>query len=223
MTEIELETLGRKGRVAVIAPHPDDEVFAIGGLMTLLSWAGYELEVIAVTDGEASHAASERITPVQLRDIRCQETDRAYQQLEITPQRYRLGLPDSDVASHSQALAQMLEIHCADAAFIFAPLETDGHPDHDALGRVSAKVAHRHGVPLWRYAVWARLHPQRVVQGEPDHIRLPAEVLARKRRATSEYRSQLFALGPDVRDGPVLPEGFLDFFTQEEEFLWRAN
>ena len=50
---LRLDELGRQGRVVVIAPHPDDEVFAVGGLMTMLAWAEYELEVGAVTDGEA--------------------------------------------------------------------------------------------------------------------------------------------------------------------------
>ena len=43
--------LGPRGRAVIVAPHPDDEVFAVGGTMALLDWAGYEVEVVAVTDG----------------------------------------------------------------------------------------------------------------------------------------------------------------------------
>ena len=38
----------------VVAPHPDDEILGVGGLLALLGTA----EVAAVTDGEASHPES---------------------------------------------------------------------------------------------------------------------------------------------------------------------
>ncbi|MDQ3738785.1 MAG: PIG-L family deacetylase, partial [Actinomycetota bacterium] len=41
-------------RVTVVAPHPDDEVFGVGGLMRALVERGYGLRVVAVTDGEAA-------------------------------------------------------------------------------------------------------------------------------------------------------------------------
>jgi hypothetical protein len=41
--------------VAVVAAHPDDDVLGVGGLMTMLADRGERLQLIAVTDGEASH------------------------------------------------------------------------------------------------------------------------------------------------------------------------
>ena len=221
--DLTLDGLGRRGRVVVIAPHPDDEVFAVGGLMTMFSWADYEVEIVAVTDGEASHAGSARITPAQLREVRDGETRSAYRELGIHPQRFRLGLPDSGVAPHAEALRQILTIRLTGASIVLAPLETDGHPDHDAIGRVAREVASALDVTLWRFAVWARLHPERITQGAPNQVRLPREVLARKRRAAAQYSSQFNALGPDAEDGPVLPPGFLDYFIEDRELLWQAS
>ena len=50
-------------RVVVVAPHPDDEVLAAGGLMRWMACRGREVLVVGVTDGEASHARSARVTP----------------------------------------------------------------------------------------------------------------------------------------------------------------
>lgn len=223
LADLTIADLGKHGRAVVIAPHPDDEVFALGGLMTLLTWANYEVEVVAVTDGEASHARSSRITRAQLREVRNNETCKAYRELGISPQRFRLGFPDASVEAHADALRQVIAIRVSGASMVFAPLETDGHPDHDVVGRVARDVTSSLGVALWRFAVWARLNPERITQGAPQHVYLPWEVLARKRRAAAQYVSQFAALGPDPEDGPVLPPGFLEHFTQEKELLWQGN
>ncbi|MEO6397120.1 MAG: PIG-L family deacetylase [Tepidiformaceae bacterium] len=221
--DLTLDGLGRPGRVVVIAPHPDDEVFAVGGLMAMLSSADYELEIVAVTDGEASHANSSRITKRQLREVREDETRNAYRELGIHPPRFRIGLPDSDVEQYAVALREMLAVRLKGASIVFAPLETDGHPDHDTTGRVAREVAAEVGATLWRFAVWARIHPERITQGEPVRVRLPWEVLERKRRAAATYVSQFQALGPNSEDGPVLPPGFMDHFVEDRELLWRAS
>ena len=43
-------------RLVVVAPHPDDEILACGGLMAMHAARGGSTLVVAVTDGEASHA-----------------------------------------------------------------------------------------------------------------------------------------------------------------------
>ncbi len=217
-----LDRLGRRGRVVVIAPHPDDEVFAVGGIMTLLARAGYELEVVAVTDGEASHAFSSRITPARLREVRARETRNAYRELGIDPLRIRLEIPDSAVQAQSETLRQALATRLAGASIVFAPLETDGHPDHDAVGLATREVTAALDATLWRFAIWARVHPERITQGAPSCLPLPPDVVSRKRRAAAQYRSQLTALGPDAEDGPVLPRGFLAHFIQDKEPLWQT-
>ncbi len=45
-------------RAVMVAPHPDDEVLAVGGLLALLARAGAEVRVVAVTDGTASDGGS---------------------------------------------------------------------------------------------------------------------------------------------------------------------
>jgi len=53
----------------VVAPHPDDEVLGAGGLLALAGG-----EVVAVTDGEASHPRSDAVDPADLVAARRAET-----------------------------------------------------------------------------------------------------------------------------------------------------
>lgn len=213
-------TLPSSGRVAIIAPHPDDEVFAVGGLMAELQGRGCVPEIIAVTDGEASHANSKQITPARLRTVRRDESQRAYSALGIEPAVRRLGMPDSRLAVLPEELRAAFRHQLQGVALCLAPIETDGHPDHDACGQAAIEICAELGVQLWRYAVWSRLNPERISQGEPSIFPLPALTLQRKDAAIRVYESQLIALGELPEDGPVLPEGFLDHFCQEGEPLW---
>src|SRR4051812_36313606 len=45
-----------EGRMLVIAPHPDDETLGAGGLIAAHRLRGCSVQVIAVTDGEASYS-----------------------------------------------------------------------------------------------------------------------------------------------------------------------
>ena len=58
----------------VIAPHPDDEVLGVGGLLTLLARTGTAVHIVAVTDGEASHPESPTLTPRALAARRIAES-----------------------------------------------------------------------------------------------------------------------------------------------------
>ena len=147
----------------------------------------------------------------------------AYARLEIHPRRFRLGLPDSDVQSHAGPLREGLTERICGAALVLAPIDSDGHPDHDVTGRIAQEAAKEWGVPLWRYAVWAHLHPERITQGCPHAVRLPLDVRRRKQQAIGAYQSQFHALGPLPEDGPVLPDGFRKHFEQPWEFLWPSH
>ena len=48
----------RGARALVIAPHPDDEVLTVGGLLAQLARIGTPEQVVAVTDGTTSHPGS---------------------------------------------------------------------------------------------------------------------------------------------------------------------
>lgn len=136
--------------VLVVAPHPDDESLAVGGLLAELQAHDVTIEVLAVTDGEASHPDLRNLAA--LRSVEQRRALRALG-LDVTPQ--RLGLPDGEVARHTERLARAVEERSGPETVILAPWHRDGHPDHDACGRVAVDVARRTGAALWAYPVWA--------------------------------------------------------------------
>jgi LmbE family N-acetylglucosaminyl deacetylase len=54
------ECLPAEARLVVVAAHPDDEVLACGALLHVHAARGGAVLLVAVTDGEASHAAASR-------------------------------------------------------------------------------------------------------------------------------------------------------------------
>ncbi len=101
---------GEPGRVVVVAPHPDDAILGVGGLLQQLDRAGWVVDMVAVTDGEASHPRSTRISPDDLVTRRSQERDTAFDRLGVRPVRVsRLGLPDGAVFQQEEHLRQALE------------------------------------------------------------------------------------------------------------------
>lgn len=188
----------RAGRIVVVAPHPDDEVLALGGTMRALAHRGHELEVIAVTDGEASHPAM-----CSLAEIRAEERARALSRLRLRARIVRLGIRDGEVAG-ADGLAERLAIRISDASCVFAPWESDGHPDHNATGLAALRAAEMMSVPLLRYPVWAWHWAQPRRMGALPWPRVRRVVLDSagrdaKRLAIAEYRSQLEG------DAPILP------------------
>lgn len=194
-------------RLVVLAPHPDDEVLAVGGLIAQLAAAGRELLLVAVTDGTASHPGSARWTPAALAATRPGETADALRRLGVGEvPTLRLGLPDSDVAEAPVIAAVAPSLRDRDVLVV--TWRHDGHPDHEAVGRAGAALAAATGAPLLEVPVWtwhwARPGDARVPWERARRVELDAALLARKRAAVEAYASQL---GEDAALplGAVLP------------------
>jgi LmbE family N-acetylglucosaminyl deacetylase len=208
-------------RVVIVAPHPDDEIFGAAGL--LLRLEGAEVQVVAVTDGEASHpdAASQGY---DLRTLRAQESARALRRLGWSHAPVsRLGLPDSAVAGHSDDLIDYLNETLTPHDLCVAPWRHDGHPDHDACGRAAAEVAASRGAQLLEYLVWAWhwLEPETsfLPWQHCSVLRLSRRQAARKRWATHAFASQIRPLGLERDRRPLLPPSVVRRFWRPFEIF----
>lgn len=190
-------------RTVVIAPHPDDETLATGGLIAALQSQGVEVVIVAVTDGESAY-----FDMPELANIREREQTAALACLGVASEQIcRLQLPDSDVASHEEALISSLLPLVSAETQIVAPWRGDFHPDHEACGRAAETVAKLSGAPLTSYFFWTWHRGTReTMRGLTlDAFPLSKREQRRKHDALMCHQSQLEHIGGE----PILPKTLL--------------
>lgn len=205
--------------VTIVSPHPDDEVFGVGGIMRELVARGRTLQIIAVTDGDAAYGDLGRHARQRLVSRRVDERAEALAALDVSERTdvIRLGLPDGRVADHEAALTARL--HELAGPVVFATWRHDGHPDHEAVGRAAAAVTRRRALRLLEYVVWAP-HRRRIDQragGRMRSIELSPATLAAKGRAVAAFRSQIDP-SPDGR--PVVSPDLFERLGEGRELLF---
>ena len=144
-------------RVVIIAPHPGDEVLACGGLLQLLSTLEHPLQLISITDGSASHPGSTHWSVERLSVVRPQESAQALHRLGVplhSLKWLRAGFTDSQVAAREEQLSAFIQRHLKPTDVVFTTWREDGHCDHEAVGRASAKAAQAVGATLYELPVW---------------------------------------------------------------------
>ena len=204
---VSLDALVSAGqRLVVVSPHPDDEVLACGGLLALHARRGGATAIVAVTDGEASHGRDPAWPARKLASARRVERRRGLARLGLTAGTVtRLGLPDTAIASHGEALQRGLRQVLKPTDCVVSPWRLDGHPDHDATGCETARICADLGIrlieaPVWMWN-WSAPADARVPWQRLGALALPAGAAARKAAALAEHTSQLVARGDEA---PIL-------------------
>jgi LmbE family N-acetylglucosaminyl deacetylase len=224
---ISLETLVPPGhRVVVVAPHPDDEVIACGGLLAAMADRPQDLVLVSVTDGEGSHPGSQDWPPDRLRQVREQESASALIELGLVPatlEWHRLQAPDSNVGDDEAMLAARLRALLRPQDLVFTTWRFDGHCDHEAVARACLAAAAEAGaqvreIPVWAWH-WAAPEDDRLPWDRARRLPLEPHWLDRKRAALLSHHSQL---QPDPTTGaaPVLSEEALQRWLQPFEVVF---
>ena len=141
--------LGKDDRVMVVAPHPDDDSLAAGGLLQRALAAGAAVRVLFATDGE-NNPWTQRLVERRLR-IGAPERERfgRRRRAEALAELERLGVPMADAAflgypdqgigdlaasGGEEAIAPLREAFDAwRPTLLVLPSLFDLHPDHSAL------------------------------------------------------------------------------------------
>ncbi|WP_163552126.1 PIG-L deacetylase family protein [Candidatus Frankia alpina] len=221
----ELDLTAVPPRVVVVAPHPDDEVLGVGGLLVGLHALGAAITVVAVTDGDASHPGSPTISPAELARRRIVEQHAALAELGLgqVPV-HRIGLGDGRVAGHESELADQVGPLLTPDCWVLATYTGDRHPDHEATGRAAVLAAERAGARLLEYPVWtwhwAVPDDPRVPWGRARRVPLPVPVQEAKRRAVDCYHTQIAPLSDDPADSTVLGAQVLDRLLRPYETIF---
>lgn len=206
----------------VVSAHPDDDVLAIGDLLRALHVRGTPLHAVVVTDGERSAPESAFGAPAELGRLRRAELRRAYQELGVAPSITWLAIPDGDVCRHEADIGRRLRQIVTSDALVLVPWHRDGHPDHDAVGRLAGVVATAEGSTLWEFPVWAWhwADPEGDTFPWPRVRRWPSGDVARKGRAIDRFATQVRPIGTAPAHGPVLPAAVLDRFHRPFEVVF---
>ncbi|CAM2139970.1 PIG-L family deacetylase [Pararobbsia alpina] len=184
------------GKAVFVAPHPDDEVLGMGGLMVHLARLQRKLALVAVTDGDASHPGSPAWTPERLRAERPIETREALQRLRaFNVEVSRLRVADGKVRQSEHMLRDHIARHLGADDVVITTWRFDGHPDHEATGRAAAAACVQSGatlveVPVWAWH-WSSPGDTRLPWGRARRLTLDSNTHARKRHAVEAFSSQL--------------------------------
>jgi LmbE family N-acetylglucosaminyl deacetylase len=217
------DVLPAKARLVIVAPHPDDEVLACGGLVASHAADGGSTMVIAVTDGEASHASASRERDANLARLRRAECAEGLRRLTMRDlPLLQLGLPDGKVARHADTLQRRLAsvLHRDDV--VVTTWRLDGHPDHEATGSSVAQACWVAGcklleAPVWMWH-WAAPADARVPWQRMVGIDLGAPALQRKQSALAAHSTQLQRRDADT--GPVLGTSILARAARTTEYFF---
>ena len=206
-------------RLVVVAPHPDDEILACGGLLATAIQHGVAVRVIAVTDGEASHGSA----PTKMAARRVRESAAGLRALGLDPACViRLGVPDGSVAQHLAGLGTTLQALLTPSDVVVSTWALDGHPDHEATSAAAAAACAVVGcrllqAPVWMWH-WSTPGDGDVPWGELVAFDVPARSLRLKRAALTQHQSQL-----EDRDnnlGPVLVPTIVQRAGRSREYFF---
>ena len=217
----------------VIAPHPDDESLACGGLIADACRQGLRGKVVIVSDGAGSHPNSKAYPPDRLRSLREEEARQAGAELGLRPEEMLfLRLPDRFVPCRGEEAERASGV-IADcvreigAGSLFVSWRHDPHCDHEASYRIAREVQGRVGkVRLLEYVVWGHtLLPWTEVDPIRSGFKIGIDdvVMEKKRRAIAAHRSQTTALIDDDPGGFLFSQIDLVHFELPYEFFLESD
>ena len=127
--------------VLVLAPHPDDEVFGCGGLVTLLREQGAAVTVIVVTDGGSGGENADGV----LAETRADESRAAAKVLGLSEPLF-WEYPDRGLVYGEELIERLsAAILSLDADLVLLPSPAELHPDHQVLAFAGAEALRRLG------------------------------------------------------------------------------
>ena len=167
------ETLGLTGsdRLLIIAPHPDDESIAAGGLLQIAIAAGAAIRVLVLTDGDNNpwpqrwvekRWTIDSVARARWGARRRVEAEAALNLLGVARSDVRfLALPDMGITDilmrDDNAVTQVIRDEASSFAptLLVAPSPADRHPDHSAAYILATRACADAGRQFSRVLVFA--------------------------------------------------------------------
>lgn len=195
---LEVVNTFRFKNILVLSPHPDDDVFALGGTIVRLVKNGAQVTVAYFCDGsrglpleneerEMRELGMEEKRDKDLIERRKVEAKEAGKILGIENQIF-FGYPDGQLASGSSAIRALLDLmNETKPDIIFVPSFLDNHPDHRVTNEIFmnalSQLENQENFEVWAYEVWTPIYPNRLIA--------IGDVLESKKEAIKKHQSQL--------------------------------
>ncbi|MDM8546470.1 PIG-L family deacetylase [Candidatus Venteria ishoeyi] len=179
------ETCPPPGNVLVLAPHPDDEVFACGGAIMRHVAQNDEVHCLLATDGSAAIVHENETAKQAYIQLRRQESVEAAKVLAYQHISH-WDIADRALVFNEKQVAALLKlIHDTQATRVYAPSLHEIHPDHYALAQIACAAVSRCGavVTLCMYEVGVPLNP--------NYLLDITDLLEKKHQAIHCFVSQL--------------------------------
>ncbi len=215
--------LPASARLVIVAPHPDDEILACGGLIATHVAQGGRVLVVAVTDGEASHHESPSLNREDLAYVRRNERRQGLRLLGLAqPEVTSLALADGHVQQQGSLLLARLMALLKPGDVVVSTWEHDGHPDHDMTGQMARRASAAIGcaylaAPVWMWH-WACPGDERVPWLRLRGLPLSAGDGSHKQAALAAHRSQLCPRSAD--QGAVLDPAIVQRAAWRTEYFF---
>lgn len=210
-------------RALVLVAHPDDESIACAGTMALLADGGARVDVLALTDGEATIGSPH--DPAETGRRRRDEMERAAALLGASAR--FAGLPDGHLPEHRAEITTAIATAVAYTTpqVIFAPWLGDGHADHRAVAFALADCTLDPDVEIWGYETWAALPMNRLVDITAAYDRKQAAVAVHETASGAFDLSSGLGLSRWRAMHGLLGEGYGEAFlaTSAAEYVQLAH
>ena len=216
------EIFANNSRVVVVAPHPDDEILACGGLLALCARRQFPVLVVAITDGEASHGAVDKFARARLCQQRVHERCAGLIQLGIDPRCVvRLKVPDGQVSLQGEMIFDCLAGLLRPGDVVVTTWVLDGHPDHEATAQAVLRTGCQlFQVPVWMWH-WAEPGDGRIPWAELVALELDDQAMDAKQKALSQHHSQL--AHRSTATGPVLATEIIQRAARRQEYFFKQT
>lgn len=210
--------------VVILAPHPDDEVFGCGGLITRLIAEGHAPHVVVLTGGGGSHRGCCSTSESDIISARRELTHKAMSALGLPDSNiYELDFPDGHISEGNAAEKKKLEslISEINPDVILVPHHGEGWSDHLAARDLGIELAGE-DTEVYEYCVWMWYYRQKNLDWKNAYsLKMPEAEHKKKLDAIETYHSALAPCGkPWVG---VLPTLFVKANSTNQELFFKIK
>lgn len=210
--------------VAIIAPHPDDEVIGCAGLIQALAKRGTPPHVIILTGGEGSHRFCCDIPAEQIIKERRTLSLKVADTLGLPSSYvYFLDYPDEHILmnhSETEKLQELLSLLSPNVVFL--PHCREGMPDHVNSAKIVKELMKDKKVSIYEYCVWMWYYNVWNLDYKKAYVlNMSHEMHQCKLKAIEQYITPLAPCGNPWSG--VLPKPFLKAARWSRELYFKVK